>query len=178
VISSAGVLNSGYRAAAPNFRGIVNQTLIKEKKRSARPAVGWINEEVSNRRQSPRMAIRGLSLTARTFVAVRGVSGPLLSLSASAWTTCLALRLVPADAPIVQVDHSACAMAYAWIVRHQHDRLALRDNSSEQFPGSADLSCCRARRSVRRPAGFNGSFTIARAMHTRCCWPPDNCIGR
>jgi hypothetical protein len=35
-----GVLGSGYRSSSANFRGIVNQTLIKEKKRFSSPSRG------------------------------------------------------------------------------------------------------------------------------------------
>ena len=35
-----GVLGSGYRSSSANFRGIVNQTLIKEKKKFTSPSRG------------------------------------------------------------------------------------------------------------------------------------------
>ena len=64
------------------------------------------------------------------------------------------------------------------IVRHHDDRLAqLGVEPLEQAQDLLGASRGRGRRSARRPRCSVGSVMSARAIATRCCWPPESSFG-
>ena len=48
----------------------------------------------------------------------------------------------------------------------------------EERQDLAGWCACRGCRSARRRAAATGRFTSARAIATRCCWPPESWLGR
>ena len=85
--------------------------------------------------------------------------------------------MILGHASVLEAHEAACVAPHIGIVRHEHDGGAF---AIELLEEGQDL---RRGRLSRAPVGSSASrrlglFTSARAMATRCCCPPDNCIGR
>ena len=76
---------------------------------------------------------------------------------------------------LLEVQRPLRARRRVRVVRDHDDRLAvLAVQRLEQIEDLVARPCDRGRRSARRRAAASGSVTIARAMPTRCSWPPES----
>ena len=84
-----------------------------------------------------------------------------------------------ADATVAQHHEAIADRGGVGIVRDHHDRLPeLVDRVAQQLAAPLRSTSSRGCRWARRRTRPPGRVTSARAIATRCCWPPDSSEGR
>ena len=122
----------------------------------------------SSPRQAPAGSSRRSSRRSR-----RRLAGSAPALPLGSWPSALSLRIWPSRTSMMRWARAATSRS--WVMRITAWPWA--ESSSSSFITSMPLWLSRA------PVGSSARITwppfiSARAMETRCCWPPDNWCGR
>ncbi len=86
--------------------------------------------------------------------------------------------LDPHDVPVVHRHDAVAELEDAAVVRHDdHRAVGLHGARCAAAPSPSGRSCASRAAVGSSQTSSRGSWTSARAMATRCCWPPDSCVG-